>query len=951
MKKLIAAITTGLVAIALVVAGVAAPASAHTATLSGSATCNTDGSATITWTIDNDWNEVVKVTASNDSSIPVGSEVAAKTGNTDTTGNYQETVPAPAASKSVTATLSFLWIGDNYTQNNTSYTVKVSSDCKAQLTKDASASVSTNAAACGAAETAEENTVTNATWTSSSTSGGTFTAVATANSGHAFSAAGQYGALSSSNTVDTFTVKLASALPADRCKTAAASVTTNPATCTGAETAGENSGITNATWTSSNTSGSTFTAVATANSGFEFSTAGQYGTLSQGGTVDTFTVTLDAQVTGHPCEDYIIVAWTMPSWDNSTTPTWPQQIFAHQEETTTNLNALDSLLTEECGVQYQVDIYYNSAITASLIQGGYLDGPDNPQEDLISGGWGVAYKLVDGPDCANPVTPTETDTCNNGGSITITPALGVTYAIDGNTVTTTGTTPVSVPVTDGPHTVTAAATTGYLLQNYPANGWSFDVSTNCGASYSISGVCSWNDDQKTSNEDVTLVFNNPSSTAATFVVTTPDASGTAIYGNGSYIVPAGTLGDTQDVGSTTSAGGTFIVTINGGTQDTVVVDSFTTCIPVTPADPTYTQAVCDGNNIDGGSITVDGNPDIVYTLNDSKGLGTYTTTPFPTTSPFTISGLAPDTYTVVATPINGYVLTTPSDFPFDVVIATSVKCDGTPLTPSVTVGQPSCAPDVQLQSTGLAATAGKFQADDTEIEGTLTLGQVSQVTWTINGVGETSGSAISEPDGPYDLVATLTPAAVTEGYTFAASTGTPAYTLSANDTVATFVEIVFAGADDCSSLPTEATVDAGVTPTNATCTATSAVDGVLDLEHDANQAGDVTYVVTNDATNQVVYTGSGSNNADGDYLLNVTPGTYTVVATPIAGDGISGNTGNTDSVTYGPFTITQDGTDCDGTLAFTGGTIAWLGFILAGGMLFLGFALMFMRRRGHRTAE
>ena len=49
--------------------------------------------------------------------------------------------------------------------------------------------------------------------------------------------------------------------------------------------------------------------------------------------------------------------------------------------------------------------------------------------------------------------------------------------------------------------------------------------------------------------------------------------------------------------------------------------------------------------------------------------------------------------------------------------------------------------------------------------------------------------------------------------------------------------------------------------------------------------------------------------------------------------------------------IGTSSTDCDGNLAFTGGTIAWLGFVLAGGMLFLGIAMLYMRRRGNRTAE
>ncbi|MDQ1562374.1 MAG: hypothetical protein QOE85_1715, partial [Actinomycetota bacterium] len=52
MKKLIAALTTAIFAVALVVVGAAAPASAHTPTLSGVATCDSStGTWSVTWTL------------------------------------------------------------------------------------------------------------------------------------------------------------------------------------------------------------------------------------------------------------------------------------------------------------------------------------------------------------------------------------------------------------------------------------------------------------------------------------------------------------------------------------------------------------------------------------------------------------------------------------------------------------------------------------------------------------------------------------------------------------------------------------------------------------------------------------------------------------------------------------------------------------------------------------
>ena len=51
--------------------------------------------------------------------------------------------------------------------------------------------------------------------------------------------------------------------------------------------------------------------------------------------------------------------------------------------------------------------------------------------------------------------------------------------------------------------------------------------------------------------------------------------------------------------------------------------------------------------------------------------------------------------------------------------------------------------------------------------------------------------------------------------------------------------------------------------------------------------------------------------------------------------------------------IDWDGVPCASTttLAFTGGTIGLFGLALAGSMLFLGIAALYIRRRGSRSAE
>jgi len=105
---------------------------------------------------------------------------------------------------------------------------------------------------------------------------------------------------------------------------------------------------------------------------------------------------------------YVIVAWKMPSWAGSHSPTWPQTIVTHEKQSTPDLTALDDDLNEIGYGCYQVDIYFDDTTTANLVAGGVLYSPQHPTEHLIPGGWGTAYKLVK---VGNSCEPPKVDIC------------------------------------------------------------------------------------------------------------------------------------------------------------------------------------------------------------------------------------------------------------------------------------------------------------------------------------------------------------------------------------------------------------------------------------------------------------------------------------------------------------------------------------------------------------
>jgi len=316
---------------------------------------------------------------------------------------------------------------------------------------------------------------------------------------------------------------------------------------------------------------------------------------------------------------------------------------------------------------------------------------------------------------------------------------------------------------------------------------------------------------------------------------------------------------------------------------------------------------------------------VKYTLTGT-GIGggqDFPTGPNGTTE--TIGGLGTGSYTVTATGLNGHTIDNgQTTFQFSVITLTSPVCT---VPTSITVDVASCTLE--------GANAG------TEIEGVIHLPVDGNVTYQIDGATAAAGGpGYSEADGTHTVTATLTAANIASGITFLANPGV--YTLSNNDTVATWSVTFTAGC-----LPTLPVWTDGASSTNAVCTAHGA-RGTISVVHNSSEIDPVThtpevsYTVENDATHRITNMGTSIS------TINVAPGHYTVTAAVAPGDGVVG-----DQLVF-HLTVAVAAAVCGGgdtSLAFTGGTIAWAGFVLAGGMLFLGIAFLLIRRRGDRTAQ
>lgn len=149
---------------------------------------------------------------------------------------------------------------------------------------------------------------------------------------------------------------------------------------------------------------------------------------------------------------YMTIVWKMPSWAGPQSPTWPQEIVSHTQTDQPTLG----VETPDCGY-FQVDIYKYTTESDrnkvdNLIAGGVLNGPNNPPEPLIPGGWGTAYKLVNAGTCetATPTptpTPSETTPTPTPTETTESPTPTPTETSESPTPTPTSSTSTPTPTT------------------------------------------------------------------------------------------------------------------------------------------------------------------------------------------------------------------------------------------------------------------------------------------------------------------------------------------------------------------------------------------------------------------------------------------------------------------------------------------------------------------------
>ena len=697
-----------------------------------------------------------------------------------------------------------------------------------------------------------------------------------------------------------------------------------------------------------------------------------------------------------PAPVYETIVWAMAPGNGQAvtitdgSATYPQiGVRQYKNEST---EKLDVHIPNDCGVSYQIDVYIqtngstdNTAALDALYASG-LAGPNGAQDGpyLAAGGSGTAWKYVTNDACPPPkpcipdsqVTYTY-NSATNSGVITVPNPRGYSGVLCTPFYVTAASWTFDTAGQNWPQTIHQSI----HVNGPPVGGNNVAIQDHGHYSYGATVGCGQGDIYASFTANAATLFPetpghltspshpfvehflsqmgftgpNPTytvtgtacNTVATPVaptvdpitvcgqygsVTIPSTTG-VVYTFDGTIEPAGGiviggLSGAHTVVATPASGYVFNPAVPASVTYPLDLGTYTIC-GVTTTDPTSANPTCTGDNSpNNGSISILSNVFVKYTL---TGTGIVSGDDFATSltdgTTETIGGLEPGDYTVTATGLSGHTINGQSVFQFNIITLTSPRC--TVVAPVVTWDIASCGPDQEQ------ITSSQFTVVDTEIEGVIHLPVDSDVTYQIDGVTEAAGgSGYSEADGPHTITATLTAANILAGIKIAPNPGV--YTLSAGDTVATWTVTFVAGC-----LPILPAWNAGASSTGALCSAGNL--GTITLTHSAGQANDVDYVVTNDATSHVVYSGTGT----GDTVLHVAAGHYTVTASPDNPvDGIAGDAG--------PYlvTVAAAGVVCaDTSLAFTGGTIGWFGFVLAGGMLFLGIAFLLIRRRQNRIAE
>jgi len=125
------------------------------------------------------------------------------------------------------------------------------------------------------------------------------------------------------------------------------------------------------------------------------------------------------EAVAEPEQGYVLVLWKADSEGTE----WPQSLVSSIKTTSTSLDSLDYLATEDCTF-YQVDLYADDATTTALIAGGVLTGPNNPAEsfpDIYGPKWKQWTTTCPPPtDDVPPVITIVPDCDNEAGNILVT---------------------------------------------------------------------------------------------------------------------------------------------------------------------------------------------------------------------------------------------------------------------------------------------------------------------------------------------------------------------------------------------------------------------------------------------------------------------------------------------------------------------------------------------------
>jgi hypothetical protein len=399
---------------------------------------------------------------------------------------------------------------------------------------------------------------------------------------------------------------------------------------------------------------------------------------------------------------------------------------------------------------------------------------------------------------------------------------------------------------------------------------------------------------------------------------------------GSYAIGTGFTGAPQ------SGNGAYTYTLaDGDSHDGYTVTPYSTTwtptnasnldcrITVIPGDPIVTPVVCTDGASTGGSITVDLQTGLNYTLTGPDGANV------PLINGHAV-GLPAGDYVVSVTTEQGYVL------------------GGTiawPLTVKVDSAANDCTPTLPVVDAGAVGTAAVCDAQDNAF-GTITLtrtdGQTVDYTLEQDGVAGvtdlgTAQTSVSVVPGTYHVTAIPLPG---EGLN---TLSLPVGAVSNPDGSATMTIVITAPQTACGDIPTLAAFTADASGSPALCSPADGTTGIITL---ATFAGDVDYTITNDATHVTTDLGTTTSS------LHVLPGSYTVSASVVhAGDTLL-NFG-APSGSFAPIVIAAGLVACSGisTLAFTG-VDPQGGIVLGAILLMLGFgALVVVRRRRVNTGK